>query len=78
VRDRVAAMTPVDAAAGAPDERVALRVAGASLAETVRLLHALDAGEPPVGVARLSLRKHPDDPAHFDLVVEAAPTRPSP
>jgi type II secretion system (T2SS) protein M len=65
--DRIAALTP-----GGDDDRVALRVAGASLAETVRLLHALDAGEPPPAIARLALKKHPDDATRFDLVVEAA------
>src|SRR5262249_40940060 len=70
-----AAVAPVAATedpANDAGQRVGVRVAGASLAETVRLLHALDGGEPPIGIARLTLRKHPDDPARFDVTVEAA------
>jgi hypothetical protein len=71
VTDRVAALTPALASPEATD-RVTLRIAGASLAEAVALLHALDRDRPPLHVARLSLQKHPDDPARFDLVAEVA------
>lgn len=64
--DRVAAMTP----AGDPAApRLAVRVS-ASLAETVHLLHALDDAGAPLGVARLGLRKHVDDPHRFDVTLE--------
>jgi hypothetical protein len=67
-RERIASMTP---ATGVADgRRVALRVVNASLVETVRLLHALE--HDALGVARLELRKHPDDPAQFDATVEVA------
>jgi hypothetical protein len=74
VADRVASMTP--AADGGL--ALALRVAGASLAETVGLLHALDDAGTPVAVSRLVLRKHPDDPGRFDVTVEVAAGRPAP
>ena len=71
-RERIASMTPAAAPAGDDPhgDRVALRVAGASLPEVVRLLHDLETGPPPLAVARLELRKHPDDPARFDTTVE--------
>jgi hypothetical protein len=49
---------------------VALRIAGASLADVVRLLHGLESGSPRLAVARLELRKHPDDPTRFDATIE--------
>jgi hypothetical protein len=67
-RERIASMTP-----GEGGEHVALRVTGASLPEVVRLLHALETGPPPLVVGRLELRKHPDDPARFDAVLEVGP-----
>jgi hypothetical protein len=69
--DRVAAMTPQG---GADAAGLALRVSGASLDETIRLLHVLDDGA-PVAVTRLGLRKHPDDPRRFDLTLEVATGR---
>lgn len=73
-RPRIAAMTPTTTPLpeGLHEERVALRLAGASLAEVVRLLHGLGSADPPIDVARLELRKHPDDPRHFDATVEVA------
>jgi hypothetical protein len=73
-RERIASMTPAVGAIedGLAEERVALAVRGASLADTVRLLHRLETDDPPLHVARLELRKHPDDPAHFDATVEVA------
>jgi len=73
-RERIASMTPAAGAVedGLAEERVALAVRGTSLADTVRLLHRLETAEPPLHVARLELRKHPDDPAHFDATVEVA------
>ena len=73
-RPRIAAMTPTSTSLpeGLREERVALRLAGASLAELVRLLHGLGSADPPIEVARLELRKHPDDPRHFDATVEVA------
>ena len=70
----LAAMTPAVAArdGGRREERVALRLAGASLAEVVRLLHVLETATTPLPVARLELRKHPDDPGRFDATVEVA------
>ena len=73
-RERIASMTPAAGAVedGLAEERVALAVRGASLADTVRLLHRLETADPPLHIARLELRKHPDDPAHFDATVEVA------
>jgi hypothetical protein len=73
-RERIASMTPLDGAdvGGAREERVAVRLTGASLGETVRLLHALAAAEPPLPVVRLDLRKHPDDARHFDATIEVS------
>jgi len=71
-RERIAAMTPTPAEAG--EERVALRVAGTSLAETIALLHGLETTTPPLHVARLEMRKHPDDAARFDVTLEVAAT----
>ena len=67
--DRVAAMTP-ESRGDAPS--LGLRVSGASLEETVHLLHVLDHDGAPVVVTRLGLRKHPDDPRRFDLTLEVA------
>jgi hypothetical protein len=73
-RPRIAAMTPTTTPLpeGLREERVALRLAGTSLAELVRLLHGLGSADPPIEVARLELRKHPDDPRHFDVTIEVA------
>jgi hypothetical protein len=67
--DRVAAMTP---SGGSSDARLAVRLSGASLAEVVHLLHALDEAAGPLGVERLGLRKQPDDPRRFDVTLEIA------
>jgi len=75
--ERIAAMTPA-ADGSTTDDRVSLRIAGASLADTVGLLHALETEEPAIGVARFALRKHPDDATRFDLVLEATQRRPTP
>lgn len=75
-RERIAAMTPAGVpGAGGAAERVALRLAGASLPETVRLLHALAADAPDLTAERLEMRKHADDPGRFAVTVEvrAAP-----
>jgi hypothetical protein len=69
-RDRIAAMTPAAAPAGGATDGVALRIAGATLAEVVHLLHGLASGTPPLAVTRLELRKHPDDPTRFDASLE--------
>jgi len=68
--EQVASMTPSAASAGGGDDALSVRVASASLADTVRLLHELDADAPGPRVARLGLRKHPDDPRRFDLTLE--------
>lgn len=69
--DRVAAMTPSEAQVGdGRVTRLGLRVSGASLAETVRLLHVLEQDGAPLGVERLTLRKLVDDPHRFDLTLE--------
>ena len=79
LRDRIAAMTPSTGSAdGGAGDRVALRVAGASLAETVGMLHALAADTPPPRVERFALHKHPDDATRFDLVLEASQPRRAP
>ena len=72
-RERIAAMTPTTGSVddGTAEERVALRVSGASLAEVVRLLHGLESGA-GLAVATVGLRKHPDDPARFEVTVEVA------
>ena len=79
-RERIASMTPAAGPVedGLAEERVALGVRGASLADTVRLLHRLETADPPLHVVRLELRKHPDDPAHFDATVEVAELRAAP
>ena len=71
-RDRIASMTPVAAPAGGRPDAVALRIADASLAEVVRLLHGLATGNPPLAVTRFELRKHPDDPMRFDASLDVA------
>ena len=72
--DRVVAMTPgeVTTAGGPSDAGLTVRLGGASLAETVHLLHVLDEDATPLGVARLALRKHLDDPHRFDVTLEIA------
>jgi len=79
-RERIASMTPSAGPVedGVAEDRVALAVRGASLVETVRLLHALETASPPIRVARLELRKHPDEAERFDATVEVAQTRPAP
>jgi len=76
-RDRIAGMTPGTASAedGLVEERVALRLPDASLAEIVRLLYVLETADPARGVSRLELRKHPDDPARFAATIEVASLR---
>ena len=72
-RPRIAAMTPASTPLpeGLREERVTLRITGASLGELVRLLHGLGSADPPIDIARLALRKHPDDARRFDANVEA-------
>jgi hypothetical protein len=72
-RPRIAAMTPASTPLpeGLREERVTLRITGTSLGELVRLLHGLGSADPPIDVARLEVRKHPDDPRRFDASVEA-------
>jgi hypothetical protein len=79
-RERIAGMTPASMALedGAVEERVALRLAGASLADTVRLLHALEASAPPLHVARLELRKRADDRTRYEALVEVSEVRVAP
>jgi type II secretory pathway component PulM len=69
-RERIASMTPASGSAG--EERVTLRVSGASLAEAVQVMHALEAGPPRLPITHLELRKHPDDATRFELSVEVA------
>jgi hypothetical protein len=71
-RERVTGMTPTLSALddGTQEERIELRLSGATLAEVVRLLHALEAGNTPVPVVRLELRKLPDDATRFAATVE--------
>ena len=71
---RIASLTPASgpAADGVAEERVALRLNDAALAEVVGVLHAL---ETAAHVVRLDLRKHPDDPARFEATVEVARLR---
>jgi hypothetical protein len=72
--DRVAAMTPdtTVAADGSATGRLSVRVSGASLAETVQLLHALGDGAAALEVPRLTLTKHLDDPRRFELTLDLA------
>jgi hypothetical protein len=74
VAERVAAMTPSQTDSET-DPRLAVRMTGASLAETVQLLHALAGEASTLGVPRLTLRKHPDDPRRFDVTLEVAAGR---
>ena len=73
-RPRIAAMTPTTAPLpeGLREERVAVRLSDTSLGEVVRLLYGLESADPPLSVARLELRKHTDDPRHFEATVEVA------
>jgi hypothetical protein len=78
-RERLASLAPATGPVedGLVEERVTARVTGASLAETVRLLHALEAvGD--LGVTRLELRKHPDDPGRFEATLDVARLRATP
>jgi general secretion pathway protein M len=79
-RARIADMTPgiEQLGAGVEEERVALRVSGASLAEVVSLLHALEAAPVPLPVVRLELRKLPAARAEFAATIEVARTRKAP
>jgi type II secretory pathway component PulM len=79
-RERIADMTPgtEQLGAGVQEERVTLRVSGASLAEVVSLLHALEVGPVPLPVARLELRKLPATQAQFAATIEVARTRRTP
>ena len=72
--DRVVAMTPAEPTTpgGSAGGGLAVRVGGASLAETVHMLHVLDEEAVPLGVARFALRKHLDDPHRFDVTLEIA------
>jgi hypothetical protein len=67
-------MTPevTAAAGGAATARLSVRVSGASLAETVQLLHALDDAAAPLDVPRLMLTKRVDDPRRFELTLDLA------
>jgi hypothetical protein len=79
-RARIADMTPgtAELGAGVQEERVTLRVSGASLAEVVSLLHALEAGPVPLPVARLELRKLPAARTQFAATIEVARMRRAP
>ena len=79
-REHIASMTPAAGPVedGLVEEHVALRVTDASLADTVRLLHALESGSPPLRVTSLTLRKHPDDPGRFEAAVEVTQLREAP
>jgi hypothetical protein len=72
-RARIAEMTPAGSSDG---DRLALRVTGATLVETVALLHGLESARPPLRVTRLELRKHPDDAARFDATAEVTDVGP--
>ena len=63
-RERIASMTPLVG----PADGVAMRLVGASLGDTVRILHAVESADRQV--AKLDLVKHPDDPGRFDVVLE--------
>jgi len=78
-RDRLAAMTPAEGPveAGFAEQRVGLSLHGATLAQVVALLHALEGGAPPLPVARVELRKIPDDATRFDASVEVVELRPA-
>lgn len=70
-RERIAGIVPADERT--PDAGLALRVSGVSLAEVVRLLHALEVEPPALGVTALELTRRPDDPGRFGLRVAVAP-----
>jgi len=76
-RDHIASMTPSAGTVedGVAEDRIALRVTAASLADTVRLLHVLETATPPLQTVRVELRKLPDDPGRFDATVEVASWR---
>src|SRR5262249_8465455 len=66
------APTPAPPPEGLREGRGALGRAGPSRAELGRLRQGLGGAAPPIEIARLELRKHPDDPRHFDATIEAA------
>lgn len=75
-RDRIASITT--GATDADTEHAILRISDASLLETVRLLHALESTTPPLHVARLEMRKHPDASDRLATTVEVASPRTAP
>ena len=62
--ERIASMTPMVGVA----DGVALRLVGASLGDTVRILYDVEHGGDRID--RLDLVKHPDDPTRFDVTLE--------
>jgi len=78
-RDRLAAMTPAEGPVegGFAEQRVGLSLRGATLAQVVALLHTLEGGAPPLPVARVELRKLPDDATRFDASIEVVELRPT-
>lgn len=78
-RDRLAAMTPAEGPVegGFAEQRVGLSLRGATLAQVVALLHALEGGTPPLPVARVELRKLPNDATRFDASVEVVELKPT-
>jgi hypothetical protein len=79
-RERIAGMTPgtEQLGGGVQEERVVLRVSGASLAEVVSLLHALEVGPVPLPVVRLELQKLPAARTEFAATIEVARARRTP
>jgi hypothetical protein len=79
-RERIVGMTPATESAGdgLTEERVSLRVSGASLPDVVSLLHALEMAAVPLPVSRLELRKLPDAPTQFAATLDVSRTRRAP
>ena len=71
-RERIASMTPL----AGDGEAISVRLVGPSLADAVRLLHALAASTRAPRVRKLDMIKHPDDPARFDVVLEVEDAAP--
>lgn len=79
-RERIVEMTPArqTLGTGVEEERLALRVQGAYLAEVVRLLHALETSGGSLAIARLELAKLPAAPSAFAATIEVARVRRAP
>ncbi len=70
-RERITAMNPARRKVDDrfEEETVDLRLEGISMERMVRLLHALELGDEPVHVARLTLKRQYKDPSALDVTL---------